>query len=304
MIHPRLRNVTALAILILTNVVSFAADPVSVHTGKPHKVLIGDYSAKILALVNQNGEIEWQTPIRNIHDAWMLPNGNVLFQTDWTEIVEMNPDRKVVWKYDARQQNAADGKRVEIHAFQRLPNGHTMLAESGRARIIEVDVEGKIQKQVPLKVEHPNAHTDTRLVRKLENGHYLVAHEGDNKVVREYDADGMVIWEYPTGTKVYSAIRLKSGNTLIGMGDGHRVIEVDPSGKVVWSVEEKELQGITLAWVTMVERLPNGNTLIVNCHGGEQNPQLIEVDSNKNVVWTFKDFRRFGNNLPVARIVE
>ncbi len=53
----------------------------------------------------------------------------------------------------------------------------------------------------------------------------------------------------------------------------------------------------------MVERLPNGNTLIVNCHAGPDNPQIIEVDTNKKVVWTFKDFARFGNALPVARLV-
>lgn len=291
--------------LLFSSALLFAAEGnQSVHTGQPHKVLIGDYSTKTLALVNKEGDIEWQTPIRNIHDAAVLPNGNILFQTDWTEIVEINSDRKIVWKYDAKQQNAGDGKRVEIHAFQRLPNGHTMLAESGRARIIEVDAEGKIQKEVPLKIEHPNAHTDTRLARKLENGHYLVAHEGDNKIVREYDGDGKVVWEYPTHTKVYSATRLMNGNTLIGTGDGHRVIEVNREGKTVWSVEEQELPGISLAWITMVERLPNGNTLIVNCHGGDQNPQLVEIDSNKKPVWTFKDFRRFGNSLPVARIVE
>jgi outer membrane protein assembly factor BamB len=281
-----------------------AEDNTAVHTGKPHKVLIGDYSTKTLALVNETGDIEWQTPIRNIHDVQRLANGNVLFQTDWTEIVEMNSDRQVVWKYDAAKQNGNEGKRVEVHAFQRLPDGLTMIVESGTARIIEVDQEGKIQKQVSLKVEHPNAHTDTRLVRKLENGNYLVAHEGDNKVVREYDPAGKIVWEYKTGTKVYSAIRLKNGNTLMGMGDGHRVVEVNSEGKTVWSVEEKELPGISLAWVTMVDRLPNGNTFIVNCHAGEQNPQLVEVDPQKKVVWTFKDFRRFGNSLPVAKIVD
>ncbi len=281
-----------------------AEDNSAVHTGRARKVLVGDYSAKALALVDRNGDIEWQIPIRNIHDVSLLPNGNILFQTDWTEIVEMTSERKIVWKYDAARQNGNEGKRVEVHAFQRLANGLTMIVESGPARIIEVDVDGKIQKHVPLKVEYPNPHTDTRLVRKLDNGNYLVAHEGDNKIVREYDDTGKIVWEYKTGTKVYSALRLKNGNTLIGMGDGHRVIEVDNAGKTVWSVEEKELPGITLAWVTMVQRLPDGNTLIVNCHCGENNPQLIEVDADKRVVWTFKDFRRFGNSLPVALIAD
>ena len=283
---------------------SFAEDHSAVHSGRPRKVLIGDSSTKTLAIVNEKGDIEWQTPVRNIHDAWKLPDGNILFQVDWNEIVEMTPDRKIVWKYDAARQNGNEGRPVEVHAFQRLANGLTMIVESGPARIIEVDSDGKIQKQIALKIDHPNPHTDTRLARKLENGHYLVAHEGANQVVREYDTEGKVVWEFKTGTKVYSALRLKNGNTLLGMGDGHRVVEVNREGKTVWSVEEKELPGCTLAWVTMVERLSNGNTFIVNCHGGEKAPQLIEVDPQKNVVWSFKDFQRFGNSLPVARVLE
>jgi hypothetical protein len=50
----------------------------------------------------------------------------------------------------------------------------------------------------------------------------------------------------------------------------------------------------------MVERLPNGNTWIVNCHAGPDQPQIIEVTKEKKVVWTFRDFDRFGNALPVA----
>lgn len=280
-----------------------ADDNSSVQTGQPRKVLIGDYSAKVLALVDEKGEFEWQQPIRDIHDAWKLASGNILFQKSWTEIIEVSPDGKTVWQYNSAKQNGNEGKRVEVHAFQRLANGHTMIVESGPARIIEVDADGKIHKQIALKVENPNPHTDTRLVRKLDNGHYLVAHESDH-AVREYDADGKIVWEYKVGSKVYSALRLANGNTLIGAGDGHRVLEVNKDGKTVWSVEEKELPGITLAWVTMVERLPNGNTFIVNCHAGPNNPQLVEVTAEKKVVWTFKDFKRFGNSLPVARIVE
>jgi hypothetical protein len=52
-----------------------------------------------------------------------------------------------------------------------------MLAESGPACIIEVDQSGSVQKEIKLKVNRPNAHSDTRLVRKLGTGNYLVAHE-------------------------------------------------------------------------------------------------------------------------------
>jgi hypothetical protein len=281
-----------------------AADRPAVSTGKPHRVLIGDDSKQILAIVDAKGDIEWSQPIRSIHDAWLLPGGNLLFQTDWQTIVEMTPDKHEVWRYDAGKSNGNAGRPVEVHAFQRLPDGRTMIAESGPGRIIEVDSEGRLQKEIPLKLEHHATHTDTRLVRKLDNGHYLVAHEGENKIVREYDDRGQVVWEFEPHSKVYSAIRLASGNTLIGCGDGHRVIEVDPAGKIVWSVGEKDLPGITLAWVTMVERLPGGNTVIVNCHAGPENPQIIEVTPDRQVVWTFKDFERFGNSMPVARVLD
>jgi outer membrane protein assembly factor BamB len=177
-----------------------------------------------------------------------------------------------------------------------------MLVESGPRRIIEVDREGSLRKQVPLTVDGRELHHDTRQARKLANGHYLVAHEGD-KAVREYDEQGKVVWKYDVGSQLYSAERLENGNTLIGTGDGHQVLEVDPEGQVVWSLRDGELPGIRLVWITMVERLANGNTRFVNCHAGSDNPQIIEVTPDKEVVWTFKDFQSFGNAMPVARVL-
>ena len=49
------------------------------------------------------------------------------------------------------------------------------------------------------------------------------------------------------------------------------------------------------AWVTTLHVLPNGNIVIGNCHAGPDNPQLIEVTRDKKVVWTFKDFKQFGD---------
>ena len=279
----------------------FKAD--SPQTGTPRRLIAADYQKKVLALVNEKNEVEWQEKIKDIHDVCVLPGGNILFQTDWTTIVEMSLEKKIVWKYDAAKSNGNAGRKVEVHAFQRLADGVTMIAESGPGRIIEVDREGKLLKEVKIKVSKPDPHRDTRLVRKLENGNYLVCHEGD-AAVREYDSLGKIVWEHNVGSAVYSGMRLPGGNTLIGCGNGNKVIEVNLAGEVVWKVEKNDLPGITLAWVTMVNRLSNGNTLIVNCHAGPNNPQLIEVTPEKKVVWTFKDFERFGNALPVAQLLD
>ena len=289
------------------------------QTGKAQRILAADDSKQRLAIIAPDGSLEWEMKVGAIHDAWVLPNGNILFQQGWTKVVEVTPEKKTVWSYDAGKMNGNEGKRVEVHAFQRLSDGLTMIAESGPARIIEVDKEGKIQHEVKLKVTHPSAHSDTRLVRKLSNGHYLVAHESDG-FVREYDQQGAIVWEYEVplfgkerkgghgpeafGNSVFSAARLANGNTLIGAGNGHAVLEVTPEKQIVWKLEQNDLPGITLAWVTRVERLANGNTRFGNCHAGPENPQFIEVTPAKKVVWTFKDFKNFGNSTPVQAVLD
>ena len=289
------------------------------QTGSPQRVLGADDSTRRLAIIAPNGSVEWEMKVSAIHDASVLPNGNILFQQGWTKIIEITPDKKTVWEYDAAKMNGNEGKRVEVHAFQRLDNGLTMIVESGPARIIEVDKDGKIQHEIKLKVNHPSTHSDTRLVRKLASGNYLVAHESDG-TVREYDGAGKIVWECEVplfgkerkgghgpeafGNSVFSAARLANGNTLIGGGNGHCVLEVTPQKEIVWKLEQNDLPGITLAWVTRVERLANGNTRFGNCHAGPDNPQFIEVTKDKKVVWTFKDFKNFGNSMPVQIVLE
>jgi hypothetical protein len=85
--------------------------------------------------------------------------------------------------------------RFTLHAFERLPNGRTMIAESGNQRIIEVDEDGKIVHEIPLVADKPSPTSETRMVRSVPGSGYLVAHEADRKI-REYDRNGKVVWEY------------------------------------------------------------------------------------------------------------
>jgi Mala s 1-like protein len=272
-----------------------------------------------VAIVDARGNVEWEVECRhNSHDIALLDNGNVLIHVAPARIAEMTRDKKIVWEHEAKPKPGYSG-RVEIHAFQRLADGLTMVAESGNGRIVEVDSQGKAVKEVRLVIEHPDPHRDTRLARKLANGHYLVCHEGDG-AVREYDDVGKVVWSYVLdlagrprspghgpeghGTEVFGALRLANGNTLIACGNGNRVIEVTPQGKTVWSIEQEELPGIKLAWVTTLQVLPSGNIIVGNTHAGPDNPQLFEVTRDKKVVWTFRDFKTFGNSLAAAAVLD
>ncbi|MFP6751158.1 MAG: PQQ-binding-like beta-propeller repeat protein, partial [Pirellulaceae bacterium] len=238
------------------------------------------------------------------------------------KVVEIDPaSGKVVWTYDSTQQNGNAGKKVEVHAFQPLENGLVMIAESGVGRIIEVDRDGKIHKEIKLQVKQPHPHRDTRLVRKLKSGNYLVCHEGDG-AVREYDGQtGEVVWDYDIplfgkerrgghgpeafGNQVFGAVRLANGNTLIATGNGHSVLEVTPEKKIAWQIHQNDLPGITLAWVTTLEVLPNGNYVIGNCHAGPDNPLVIELNpKKKKVVWTLDRFETFGNSVPNSQLLD
>jgi hypothetical protein len=280
-----------------------------------HRVIAQDRGR--VAIVSVTGKVEWEVPCSfTSHDIQVLASGNMLLHTAPATVVEMTPEKKVVWEYVAKPKGGYDGP-VEVHAFQRLNDGLTMVAESGNRRIVEVDRDGKIVREVALTVDHPNAHRDTRLARKLENGHYLVCHEGDG-MVREYDGAGKVVWSYALdlggrerapghdghGTEVFGAIRLPNGNTLIAGGNNNRVLEVTPAGKIVWSVDQHELPGIRLTWVTTLQLLPNGNLIIGNTHAGPDNPQLIEITRDKKVVWTLKNWETFGNDTAAAQVLD
>ncbi|MFN3651332.1 MAG: PQQ-binding-like beta-propeller repeat protein [Armatimonadota bacterium] len=284
------------------------------------RLLAADYSTKRIAMLADDGSVAWEHPVRDIHDLHLLRNGNVLFQSSFTQLLEVDPRTgQKVWEYDAGRMNGNEGRKVEVHAFQRLRDGVTMVVESGPARILEVDRDGKVLKELKLKVENPNSHSDTRLARKLRSGNYLVAHERDG-AVREYGPDGAVVWEYAVplfgkeprgghgpeawGNQVFAAVRLPNGNTLVSTGNGHSILEVTPDKQIVWSLNQNDLPGITLAWVTTLQVLPNGNIVFGNCHAGPQNPQIIEVTRDKKVVWSFKDLKLFGDALSNSMVLD
>jgi hypothetical protein len=282
-----------------------------------HAVIAADKQQ--LVRFDEQGKVVWTlAKIGPVHRIQILPNGHILTQNGWTKLIELDADRKIVWEYDAANSNGNAGKKLEVHAFQRLPDGRTMIVENGVGRIIEVDADGKLVHEMKYKVAQLHPHRDVRQAYKLDSGNYLVCHEGDGRVT-EYGPNGDIVWDYSVplfdkapagghgpeawGNQVFNARRLTNGNTLIATGNGHSVIEVTPAKEIVWQVHQKDLPGITLAWTTTLEALPNGNILVGNCHAGPDNPQLIELTRDKQVVWTFHDWEHLGDSVAASTIV-
>lgn len=252
-----------------------------------HRFACADYSQGKIFIVSAQGRVEWEYPAPSCDDLWVLPNGNLLFNTGHGA-KEVTREKKVVFCYESKS---------EVYACQRLPSGNTFIGECNAGRLLEVDPQGKIVRQVRLLPEGANGgHAYMRNARWLANGNYLVCLYGQ-EVVREIDPQGRVVREIPAAGGPHSAARLPNGNTLIACGDKHKqgqVIEVDPAGRTVWRVGTEELPGIRLYFMTGFQRLPNGNTLLSNWLGHGQfgkAPHLMELTPDKRVVWTFADHK-------------
>lgn len=250
-----------------------------------HEFVCTDYTQGKVFIVSPAGKIEWEYDgATNCNDVWMLPNGNLLFNTGHG-VKEVTRDKKVLFDYESAS---------EIFACQRLPDGNTFIGECDAGRLLEVNPAGKIVKEIHLLPEGANGgHSFMRNARKLANGNYLVAFYGP-KVVREYDPQGKIAREIPAPGGAHSAVRLPDGDTLISCADGKggsKVFEVDTNGQTIWQVQSNELAGVSLKFMAGLQRLPNGDTVMANWLGHNQigtTADLIEVTPDKRVVWTFR----------------
>ena len=237
-------------------------------------------------ILGADGKVQWKTPLKS-RDGWVLPNGNVLLAVSkggpykGGAVVELARDGKKVFEFK--------GTQAEINTAQPLDNGNIMLTEAGpKPRLLEVTRDGKIAVEVPLKCQLKNYHMQSRMARKLANGNYLVPQLHD-KVVREYNTKGEVVWEVKTPHWPFTAIRLPDGNTLINCTYGHLSIEVDPKGKTVWQLTNKDLPAPLIKDACGAQRLPNGNT-VITCYGNRgKNVKLLEVTRDKKLVWVHED---------------
>jgi hypothetical protein len=252
-----------------------------------HRFVCTDYTQGKVFIVSAEGAVEWEYPAEQCNDLSVLPSGNLLFNTGHG-VKEVTRDKQIVFNYESPSA---------IYACQRLPDGNTFVGECDAGRLLEVSPSGAIVKEVRLlPAGQDGGHAYMRNARRLDNGHYLVAHYGLD-VVREYDGQGKVVMEIAAPGGPHSVERLPNGHTLISCADhrgGPRFFETDAAGKTVWEVREGDLPGVSLKFLAGFQRLPNGNTVLANWLGHKQfgkAPHLIEITADKRVVWVFADHK-------------
>lgn len=236
----------------------------------------------------KNNIIERAVPgrLEFICDVERLKNGNTLItdagdETEQgSEIIEVNPEGQIVWRF-------GEGLKF-AHSAKRLKNGNTLITDTTNNQVIEVNPEGEIiftsdnwgngtgKLSDGSHLHYPNdAH-------QLEDGNLLVTDRNNNRCII-VDHKGNIIWFYDEGIQhPHNCDMLPNGNILIVDSDHHRVIEVNCKKEIVWEYGDGSRDIIN--WPRDADRLENGNTLITD----SKNSRIIEVTSDGDVVWSFK----------------
>ena len=168
-----------------------------------------DYSQGIV-FVMENNQMVWKHKAPDSNDLWILPNGNILFTTGHG-VLEMTRQNDTIFHYESKSP---------VFACQRLKNGNTFVGECVTGRMLEISPKGKIVKETCIlpKGVKDGGFAFMRNARRLDNGHFLVAHYGD-QCVKEYDANGKMVWKLDVPGGPHSLTRLPNGHTLIAVAD-------------------------------------------------------------------------------------
>ena len=252
--------------------------------------------AQVMSIV-RNGKLVWQysiplhpTPGANqeFDDITMMDDGNIMFaRMSGAGIV--TPDKKLIWDFVCPPG-------TETHSCQPIGKDSALLVlNANPAKILIINTAtSQVLKEIIIPTSSKNTHGQFRHVRLSPTGTIVVGHMGAGKVV-EYTLEGKEIWS-ADAQSVWSAVRLKNGNTLIS-GDGKGYTrELDPSGKTVWEITQADLP-FKIYNSQTANRLANGNTIICNWIGGNKKTeewsgsvQAFEVTPQKKVVWVLSSW--------------
>ena len=254
---------------------------------------IGFGKANGIVVFDESGKAVWKKRLP-ASDGWKLESGNILAaiypckEYPKGGVVELDFETKnKVWDFQGRQK--------EVSTVQQIAENEYVLTELGpEPKAVVINRNGDVLRETALDCQKQNAHMQTRMLRRLDNGNFLAPHLFDF-AVKEYDPEtGKVLKVLATDDRgrdkrdwPFTAIRLENGHTVIGCTNGNRVIEFDSNGKIVWKVDNDDIGKALISDACGIQRLANGNTVITSYYAKADKVKLLEVTPDHQIVWTF-----------------
>ena len=199
---------------------------------------------------------EWSYPVRTrkdseVHDAEMLPSGNVLVaDMEYESVFVLDPeDRERVWTWNASEfydapEDPTETDWLHINDVDRIGEGRYLVSVRNENQLLVVERGEGV-------VEVVNEDGDPDVLNRQHNPHWL----GD-------------------------------GAVLVADSENHRVVELhrdETTGEweVGWSVTEAG--ELSFDWPRDSDRLPDGNTLITD----SRNNRVVEIREDGSVVASY-----------------
>lgn len=258
------------------------------------KLLLGGSGwNKIVLMDKKSKQVEWSHELNPGDECNCLAytkKGQILYAyRKGAKLI--TKDNRTVWDYPVEGQG-------ELHTASVLPDGGFLLGITGKpARIIELDKNGKVRKEITYDTQINSLHGQFRQIRKSRKGTYLVPLMARHLVV-ELDADGQLLQSYQAEGNTFGVLELKNGNLLISCGDAHSFLEVDRNtGELVRKVKQNDIDGVALQFVAEIAAMKD-HFWICNWAGHssvKDQPSLIELDANGKIVWSLCDGKNFRN---------
>lgn len=161
-------------------------------------------------------------------------------------------------KHTLWSYTAEDGH--EIHTAQIIGADRVIFIQSGkRPRIMIANWrERRIERELPISAGNLDRAHGQVRHARLTPAGTYLVAQMDLARAVEIDDSGKEVWSF-SFPGIWSAERLANGNTLLCGKSG--VLEIDGGGNTVWSLVPAELPGYESKNRQIAQRLPNGNTL-------------------------------------------
>jgi len=259
------------------------------------KLLVGGCNWDQIAIVDKKTKaVEWTHQLQkgdDCNDLEITKSGNILYAYKGGARL-ITRGQEVIWDFKVE-------KGQELYTATELPTGEYLLAVCALpARIITLNPKGEKVKEQNFDTGIANVHGQFRQILPTANNTYIIPLMGKGEVI-ELTQDGEVIHRIKVGGNPFSAKITADGNWIVACGDAHRFVVVDPLKQLV--KEQVSLSGNgkpSLLFVAETYGFKNGNVMIANWGGHSKDktqPQLIEMDSKKEVVWTLEPSTRINN---------
>lgn len=199
---------------------------------------------------------EWSYAVRTrkdseVHDAEMLPSGNVLVaDMEFESIFVLDPEtRERVWTWNASEfydapEDPTTTDWLHVNDVDRIGEGRYLVSVRNANQLLVVERGEGV-------VEVINEAGDPNVLDEQHNPHWL-----------------------------------DDGAVLVADSENHRVVELHENAttgewEVAWAIAK--VGGIPLDWPRDADRLPNGHTLITD----SRNNRVVEVRENGSVVASY-----------------